>query len=377
MNNIENVLSQMNEVVIDPKKAVKDFINETGNKAIGCLPVYCPEEIVHAAGMLPVGIWGGQTDIASAKSQLPAFACSIMQSCLEFGMKGVYDDLSAVIIPALCDTLKCIGQNWEVVIPNVEFIPLVHPQNRQIEGGVQFLVSQYENIRKKLEKIAGHEISDEAISNSIDIYNEYRKVMREFSTVACKYPEIITPAKRHLVMKSAFFMDKAKHTELVKELITKLKEQPEVKWNGKKVILTGIMAEPNELLDIFEENKLTVVGDDLAQESRQFRTDVPEGKSPMESLARQWSNLEGCSLAFDADKKRGQMLIDLVKETDADGVVVCMMKFCDPEEYDYPIYKQELENEDIPILYLEIDQQMQNNEQARTRIQAFAEALSY
>lgn len=378
MENIENILLEMNEVVSNPKKMVKDYINKTGNKVIGCFPVYCPEELVYAAGMLPVGMWGGQTDIGRAKSQLPAFACSIMQSCLELGMKGAYNDLSGVIIPALCDTLKCIGQNWEVVVPNIEFIPLVHPQNRKIEAGVKFLESQYNIIKGKLEKIAGHKITDEAINSSIKVYNKHRKVMREFSRIACIHPEIITPRKRHLVNKSSFFMDKAKHTELVKKLIDELKKQPEVKWNGKKVILTGIMAEPDKLLDIFEANNLAIVGDDLAQESRQFRTDVKEGyKNPIEALARQWSSLEGCSLAFDPDKKRGQMLIDLVKESNADGVVVCMMKFCDPEEFDYPIYKQELEKADIPNLYIEIDQQMQNNEQARTRIQAFNETLNY
>ncbi len=32
---------------------------EPGRKVIGYLPVYIPEEIIHAAGMLPLGITGG------------------------------------------------------------------------------------------------------------------------------------------------------------------------------------------------------------------------------------------------------------------------------------------------------------------------------
>ncbi len=46
-----------------------------------------------------------------------------------------------------------------------------------------------------------------------------------------------------------------------------------------------------------------------------------------------------------------------------------MMKFCDPEEYDYPLVRKDIEDSGIPTLYVEIDQQTQNNEQARTRIQ--------
>ncbi len=121
---------------------------------------------------------------------------------------------------------------------------------------------------------------------------------------------------------------------------------------------------------------MTVVGDDLAQETRQFRTLVPDGKDALERLARQWSNIEGCSLAYDPDKKRGSMIVDEVKNKDADGVVFCMMKFCDPEEYDYPVVKSDIEASNIPTLYIEIDQQTSNNEQVRTRVQAFTEMLS-
>lgn len=375
MNNIENVLSQMKEVVDNPKKTIKKYIDDTGNKVVGCFPVYCPEEIVHASGMLPVGMWGGQTDISLAKTYFPAFACSIMQSCLEFGLKGVYNDLSAVIIPCLCDTLKCVGQNWKVAIPNVELISLVHPQNRKIEAGIKFLESEYNEVKDKLEKISGHKITEDALNKSIDIYNKHRQVMREFTKVASKYPMTITPTKRQIVMKSAWFMDKAKHTKLVQKLVDELKNKKEEKWEGKKVILSGILADAEDLLKIFEDNKLAVVGDDLAQESRQYRVDVPKGNDPINRLAKLWSIMEGCSLVFDPDKKHGKMLIDSVKESNADGVIVCMMKFCDPEEFDYPIYKKELEKEEIPMLYLEIDQQMENNEQARTRIQGFTEML--
>ena len=59
----------------------------------------------------------------------------------------------------------------------------------------------------------------------------------------------------------------------------------------------------------------------------------------------------------------------------ADGVVVAMMKFCDPEEFDYPMIKQAMEAAEIPLLQIEIDQQAQSVEQLRTRLQSFAEIL--
>ena len=66
------------------------------------------------------------------------------------------------------------------------------------------------------------------------------------------------------------------------------------------------------------------------------------------------------------------MLAEIAKEKGANGVIVLMMKFCDPEEYDYPFIKQDLEDAGIPHVYrVESEQQMESLEQARTRLQAF------
>ncbi|GAA0228714.1 (R)-2-hydroxyisocaproyl-CoA dehydratase subunit beta [Metaclostridioides mangenotii] len=373
---MEAILSRMQEVVDNPNEVIKKFKKETGNKAIGCFPVYCPEEIIHAAGMLPVGIWGGHTELDLAKQYFPAFACSIMQSALEFGLKGAYNELSGVIIPGMCDTLICLGQNWKSAVPQVPYIALVYPQNRKLESGVKYLVNEYKNIKTKLEEICGHEITEEKLQESIEVYNEHRKVMQEFVELSPKYANTIKPSVRNLIIKSGFFMKKEEHTDLVKNLIAELNKKPVEECTGSKVVLTGISLDSKDILDILEENNMTVVGDDLAQETRQFRTLVPDGKEALERLARQWSNIEGCSLAYDPDKKRGSMIVDEVKNKDADGVVFCMMKFCDPEEYDYPVVKSDIEASNIPTLYIEIDQQTSNNEQVRTRVQAFTEMLS-
>jgi benzoyl-CoA reductase/2-hydroxyglutaryl-CoA dehydratase subunit BcrC/BadD/HgdB len=377
MDQFSDILDTMRKVTENPGAAVEEFKSMTGRPAIGCAPEYCPEEIIYAAGMLPVGLWGGRTSISQATMYFPAFACSLVQTTLELGMRGVYDNLlSGVIIPAHCDHLKCFGQDWKVAVPQVRFIPLVHPCNRKLEAAVPYLKSEYARIRRALEEIGGTPITDEALSGAIDIYNRHRQALRDFTKVAREYPQTITPVIRHLVIKSGYFMDKELHAGLVKRLMARLQQLPPEEWPGKKVLLTGIMAEPNEFLNLFAENDLAVVADDLAQESRQFRVDVPEGCEPLERLARCWSLMEGCSLLYDPQKKRRFMLKDLAEESGADGVVACIMKFCELEEFDYPLYSKTLESAGIPLLYLEVDNIGRSLEQARTRIQSFAEMLA-
>lgn len=376
MQAIATILREMEGAVKDPGGAVRAFKQETGREVIGCLPIYVPEEIIYAGGMLPIGVWGGQTNIVQSGTYLPSFACSIMRAIMEFAMRGVYNDLSAVVCPMHCDTLKCIGENWKVGISEVPCFCLVYPQNRKNPSGISYLTTEFEHLRKKLESLSGRTITDEAINQAIVIYNEHRKTIREFTRVARDYPLTIRAQKRHMVIKSGFFMDKAKHTLLVKSLISELKALPAEKSSGIKVILTGIMAEPDSFLELFNQYNLVVVGDDLAHESRQFRTDVPAGGTPLERLARRWAEVQGCSLAYDPEKRRSNMLIDMVRETGADGVIVTMMKFCEPEEFDYPILKKEFEKANIPHLYIELEQQADSAEQLRTRIQGFAEMMS-
>lgn len=372
---LELTLKALEEIAKNPKEAVKNYKQQTGNKVIGCFPVHCPEELVHASGMLPVGMWGGHTELERSKQYFPAFACSIMQSCMEYALKGTYDDLSAVIIPGMCDTLICTGQNWKTAVPHIPYISLVHPQNRKIQAGIDYLKDEYLNMTEILEKISGKVVTNKSLNESIDLYNEHRKTMRKFVEIASEYPQTITPYRRHIVIRSGFYMDKKVHTETVESIIASLVSMPKEVSTHKKVLLSGILADSKELLAVLHKNGLQVVADDLAQESRQFRQDVPSGEDAIDRLAKYWSAFEGCSLAYDPEKKRADMILEDVKKKNADGVIFCMMKFCDPEEYDYPIMKGAVDGAGIPNLFIEIDQQTGVDEQIGTRIQTFAEIL--
>ena len=375
MRTAKEIINEFKAIADNPRKAMDDYKKETGKGAVGIMPVYCPEEIVHAAGYLPIGMWGAQKkQISKARTYLPPFACSIMQSVMELQLEGVYDDLEAVIFSVPCDTLKCMSQKWNRPVPAIVF---THPQNRKIakDAANVFAREEFNIVKEKLEDILDVHISNKAIKNSIAVYNENRAACREFSDVAAEYAAVVTPSDRHAVIKARWFMEKSRHTALVKELIAALKAEPAPEFKGKKIIVTGIQVEPYDVLDIFQENGIAIVADDLAQETRNFRQDVPDDDDALMALARAWNEFDGCSLATDVNKPKGQMIIDAVKKYGADAVVVCMMKFCDPEEFDYPILLQEFEAAGVKNLYIEVDQESTAFEQVKTRIQTFAEIL--
>lgn len=374
MSKVEAILSQLKDIAANPKKAMDDYKAETGKGAVGVMPIYAPEEMIHATGYLPMGIWGAQgKTISQARTYLPPFACSIMQQVMELQCEGAYDDLAAVLFSVPCDTLKCLSQKWKGTSPVIVF---THPQNRGLEAANTFLVKEYELVKAQLEHYLEVKITNADLERSIAIYNENRAVMREFVKVAADYPQVIDAVSRHAVFKARQFMLKEKHTELVKELIAEVKAMPVQPWTGKKVIVTGILLEPNELLDIFNEFGLAIVDDDLAQESRQIRVDVLDGEEgPLYRMAKAWQQMYGCSVATDTKKGRGKMLMNKMAQTGADAVIIAQMKFCDPEEWDYPVMYREFEEKGVKNLMIEVDQEVTSFEQVKTRLQSFVEMM--
>ena len=371
-----NTIEKLCAAALHPGKTIVNTKKETGKELVGCFPIHTPEEIVYAAGCVPIGMWGGRTEIQLADKYRQSFCCSIMRANVEFAMRGTYDMLKAVIIPTFCDTMKCIVENMKLAMPKVPTIAMAYPQHRTLQAGMEYTVSEIKRVRHELELILGKIITENQIEEAFSIYEKYRRTMRRFSETSAEHPEIITARKRHLLIKAGQFMDKAIYTEMIEEIIQGLEGEPSSGYQGTRVVVTGLLSEPIEMLDIFDENQITIAADDLSLGSRLWRTQARKDVTDVfQKMAYRVADQEGDTFLYDPEKKKGQMLIDMAEECRADGIVVLMMKFCDPEEYDYPIYKEEVEAASVPMLYLEIDQQLTSFEQIRTRVQSFTEML--
>ena len=373
MADLQENLNRLQEIAGNPKSQLNRYLSE-GRQVIGCFPIYTPEVLADAAGIVPMGLWGAQTEFSLAKKYLVPFACPIMQSCMELALKGVYAGIKGVMIPSMCDTLRCITQDFKMGVKDIACIPFTYPQNRTITAAVQYLVEEYEHVKGQIQEVYGVEIQDEALNRSIDLYNRHSREMRRFAGLAVKHLDIITPRVRHGVFKSALFLAKAEHLKIMEEINGQLEGTAEAAFDGKRVVLTGITAEPEELLKILEDHRMAVVGDDLAQEMRQYRTDIPDGDNGLLRLAGQWMERIG-PMAHDDEIRRVELLARLLKDGNADALIVCMMKFCDPEEYEYAAYNKELKDMGYPVLSIDIDQQPAGYDQARTRIETLSELL--
>lgn len=79
------------------------------------------------------------------------------------------------------------------------------------------------------------------------------------------------------------------HTAIVKELTAELLAGPK-STRTARVLVSGILADAPGMLKIFDDNGIQIVADDVANETRQYRTDTPEMTNPVDALAQKFAN---------------------------------------------------------------------------------------
>lgn len=373
-NEILTLLETFAEIAASPGKQLQAYLNQ-GKKVIACFPYYAPEEIIAASGMVPFGLWGKRGTVKAAREYFPAFYCSLAQMGLEMVLDGTLEGVSGILCTTLCDTLRPLTQNLKAAC-KVPVLFLAHPQNRREPYGIAYTKAQYEKIRKQTEEIAGRSVTEDDLRAAIHEYNENRKACRQFARLCGLHPQTVSATARNAVFKARYFMEKREHTRLLVQLnqcLEGLEVQP---WKGVKVVTSGIILDHPALLALLDENRIAIVADDVAQESRGIRHDADESIEPVTALARQFALQDEDPILYDPDlNKRPAYIVKMVKESGAQGVIVGMMSFCDPEEMEYPSLKAALDQAGIPSVMLGYEHQMTDFGQAATSLQAFVDLL--
>lgn len=375
---IEMKIQEFAQIAANPKTQLKKFKAE-GKKVICCMPYYVPEELVYSAGMVPMGLWGSNhKTISYAKEYCASFYCSLAQLCLEMMLDGTLEEVDGVITPTMCDTLRPMSQNIKTVMGE-KAIFLAHPQNRFKEYGIKFCINQYTEVKERLEKIAGEEIKNKKLKDAIVVFNQTRAARRRFVSLAARHPEAVSAVSRSNVLKAYYFAEKKEYAEKLNALNDELEALPVRTFEGIKIMTSGIICDNPQLLQLFDKNKMAIVADDVAHESRSFRIDVPEDEEDgMRALALQFAHQGYDSILYDNDPMRHQRakhIVKLAQKSGAQGVIMFVTQFCDPEETDYPYIKRDLEIANLPLIRLGLDMQMRDFGQVSTSLQAFVSMM--
>jgi benzoyl-CoA reductase subunit C len=375
--NCEDVIQDLNFTTVRDWKE-----QHPGGKAIGYFPVYAPVELIHASGMLPVGLNGAgdQLDIQYADARFGSFICSIVKTTLEMGLTKHLAPFDGLLFSSICDSARNLCFVVKRNLPEIYTDFLHLPHNPSSEASTVFLISEYERLLTNLEQLGGVRFSPRALGDSIELYNENRRLTRQLYNERARNPHLMRTSELYALVRAGNFMPVEEHTALLRETVHELPKREGKTRDSIRIVIEGSFCEqpPLDLIKIIEEAGCYIVDDDFVLGPRWFTEDVPVNGDPLKALAESYLNRSVySSVRHDWRKPRHKELIEKVRSRKADAVLLLVAKFCEPAYFDYVLFKQELEKEGIPHLLMEFEEKMFTFERMRTEIETFVESLLF
>lgn len=349
----------------------------SGKKMLGYFCSYAPEELIHAAGAIPFRLFGARDEIRLADAHLQSYCCSLVRGGLEDALKNELDFLEGAVFPHTCDSIQRLSDIWRLNAGFPVHLDIVLPVKLNTESARQYMVDVIEQFRLDLEKALGVRIADDAIADSIRLYNRLRDRLGQLYAIRSRNPELLPPSMIHKVMKSAMVMDRGVFLEGVDSLVDGFgrAENAGTPSKRKRLLVSGGICNHPDIYDILSEAGGDVVWDDLCTGARYAAGRIDESKNPIQAIADRYLTRMVCPAKHISTTARGENLAAAVKEHRGDGVVFLLLKFCDPHSFDYPYMKQFLDDRGVPNLLLEIEEQPAPEGQLRTRFETFIDML--
>jgi benzoyl-CoA reductase subunit C len=325
-----------------------------GRKAIGYMPVYVPHEIVHAAGMLPVGIFGGgdQLEVIQGDAYYQSYICRIPRSTVELGLTGRLDCLDGMLFPSTCDVIRNLSGMWQIMFKNkyVRYVDV--PQDYDDAVGGQFYIHEMQQLRADLAALSGKEITDEALRKSIAVYNAHRRAIRDLYAYRAQKPWQAPTSEVYLLLRAGCVMPPEEHTQLVRDYLAACDAQARPKRDNARVVVTGPFCEqpPLGLIKSIEMAGCYIVDDEFMLAFRWLMDDVEETGDPLQALSKAFLHRSAQSSSkYDPRKEdKGRYLLHQVKSRGAEGVVFAAASFCDPALLERPMMQEILARQKIP-----------------------------
>jgi benzoyl-CoA reductase subunit C len=325
-----------------------------GRKAIGHMPIYVPREIIHAAGMLPVGIVGGgdRLEIIRGDAFFQSYICHIPRSTIELALSGRLDALEGMLFPSICDVIRNLSGMWTMLFPDryVRYVDV--PQNYDPNVGGVFWRREIEVLREDLSRLSGRPITDENLRLSISLYNLNRMAIRDLYAARSSKPWFFPISEMYLILRAGNILPVEEHTALLRAYLSQAPQEEErFEQDESRVILVGMFCEqpPLGLLATIERAGCLVVDDDLLLGLRWLKGDVPTDGDPMQNLTEAFLTQSVATASrYMPEGHRGRWLVESVRRNQADGVIFCAPSFCDPALLEQPMLVAALDSETIP-----------------------------
>ena len=352
---------------------------DSGKKALGVMCCHVPQEILHAAGVLPVRLRATDCeDYSEAEVWMSSFSCSFAKSILQYFIDGVYD-LDGLVTSDGCMQAVRIFDNWKAFSKKSgkeQALFEVGAPRMSSETTKAYYKQELEILAQSLEELTGNKLTNEALLKSVEIYNEERRLVKQLLALQKAEHPVITGAQALTIMLAATNMPVEEYIELLKAFLADAPNRKPVEGTRARLMIIGSALDNPKYIEVIENKGGLVVADTLCFGSMTFGDELAADKDDIfGSIANYYLDRIVCPRMIDNRDKLHDLIVKRAVEYKVDGLIYEKMQNCECWGGENTYLEPALKDVGVPILYLEREEKLANLGQLEIRAEAFIEMV--
>lgn len=349
------------------------YLKTLHKPVMGWVSTYTPEEIIYAAGIIPFRITGerGVSSIAS-RAVLSSNICPYTLSCLEEGLQGRHDFMKGIVLVNACDARRRLYDAWGMYI-DTPFVYMIDLPKIITPESKSYFTNQLIQFKETIEAQFRRKISKKSLEEAINLWNESRYLLHQLYDLRKLESPPITGSEAMTIIKASTTGDKGVFNDKLYRLLRVIEKRSENSGERRgRILIAGSYFDQLSLIKLVEELGAVVVCEDMSNGVKYFEGNVDTDKEPIKAVAEYYLGKTTSARMVDSET-RFEHTLELIKDYRIDAVIYFSLKFCDNNLMDFPYQKDRLDQQGIPVLFLEGERTLVNLNQIRTRLQAFFE----
>lgn len=343
------------------------------SRRLGYTCSYVPEEIIRAAGLVPVRLLP-DTDPSAADAHIHPNTCGYLRSLLAAGLRAEEAGRVGVVFAGCCDGMRKVHDLWQAYVPGSLALFLDLPKKRDALS-TAFFASELRRFADRLNTPAGAcgHLDEAGLEEAIGVCNRTRAAMTGLLARTGRGVGAVRASAADAACRDLLQDPGADPSESAGRRVSGV---PTLRRGGTPVVVSGSLFRATDWISDVEALGGTVVALDTCLSNRHFEEPVEEGSGdPFLALARRYLGKPPCP-RMDAFEDRCEALLGQARDSGARGVIYAPMQFCDPFQYDTLLLGRRLREAGVPLLVVETEYEASMPEQVRTRVGAFLETLA-
>jgi benzoyl-CoA reductase/2-hydroxyglutaryl-CoA dehydratase subunit BcrC/BadD/HgdB len=356
------------------KAYIVDQQQEHGRRALAVLPIHYPKEILTALDILAVELWGPPGEPRGPDAgRIQAYVCAVVRNALAFLAAGGADMVDGVLFPHTCDSI----QNLASQAPDFggwgrSVFRFIHPKGGDRPSSRAFIKRELQFLAGELEPFAGKPLDPLTLRLAIELHAKIHRSRAQLLDERARLD--MDDTALYTLLRRGEFLWPEDHLAELRQAERSLRDGPV--QHGAPVMVTGIVPEPMTIFSALNEAGAWVVADDYAAVGRRVVREVLEvADDPFDTMVELQFAGPPCSTRTIEQLGRVDHLEEVYDRSGASGLIIHMVKFCEPELFDVPLIRRRFEARGVPVLFMESELERDLAGQAVTRLEAFVEML--